>query len=56
MKKPLPKEVTEDFWNDCYENQDSKLMNELLQKKIILVITEEIIILKKKLKIIKIIQ
>ena len=33
MKKPLPKEVTEDFWNDCYENQDSKLINELLQKK-----------------------
>ena len=33
MKKPISKEITEDFWNDCYENQDSKLMNELLPKK-----------------------
>ena len=33
MKKPLSNEVTEDFWNDCFENQDSKLINELLPKK-----------------------
>ena len=33
MKKPLSKEVTEDFWNDCYDNPNSKLINELLQKK-----------------------
>ena len=33
MKKPLQKEVTEDFWNDCLENQDFKLINNLLQKK-----------------------
>lgn len=33
MKKPLSEEITEDFWNDCLENQESKLINELLQKK-----------------------
>ena len=33
MKKSLQKEVTEDFWNDCLENQDTKLINDLLQKK-----------------------
>ena len=33
MEKYLPKEVKEDFWNDCYENQDFKLINKLLQKK-----------------------
>ena len=33
MKTPSSKEITEDFWNDCVNEKEDKLINEFLPYK-----------------------